>query len=68
MSAEGANESVTGRKVLRVGLCATCLHARRVESSRGSEFILCGRSATDPGFPKYPSLPVMECSGYTPKP
>jgi hypothetical protein len=48
----------------RGGLCASCQHARRVESARGSEFILCELSAVDPVFPKYPRLPVTECSGY----
>ena len=47
------------------GLCASCLYARRIESARGSVFILCGLSASDPGFPKYPRLPVLQCSGYT---
>lgn len=46
------------------GLCATCAHARRIESARGSQFMLCGRSATDPRFPKYPRLPVITCGGY----
>jgi hypothetical protein len=48
----------------RVGLCADCLHARRVESARGSVFFLCRRSADDPSFPKYPRLPVIACPGY----
>jgi hypothetical protein len=46
------------------GLCATCEHARRIESARGSTFILCGLSATDRRFPKYPRLPVVRCDGY----
>jgi hypothetical protein len=46
------------------GLCASCLHARRIESTRGSVFILCELSVTDPRFPKYPSLPVLSCGGY----
>lgn len=46
------------------GLCATCVHARRVASARGSVFMLCGRSATDRRFPKYPRLPVVRCAGY----
>lgn len=48
----------------RAGLCADCVHARRVESERGSIFILCEKSASDPSFPKYPRLPVVECRGY----
>jgi len=50
----------------RAGLCADCLHARRIESSRGSVFYLCERSANNPAFPKYPQLPVIECPGHTP--
>jgi membrane protease YdiL (CAAX protease family) len=46
------------------GLCGRCTHARHVRSGRGSEFMLCGRSLHDPSFPKYPSLPVVECRGY----
>jgi hypothetical protein len=51
----------------RVGLCADCIFARRIESAKGSHFILCERSFTDPAFPKYPQLPVMECAGYSPE-
>ena len=49
---------------LMAGLCASCAYARRVESSRGSVFYLCERSAMDPRFTRYPRLPVLECSGY----
>lgn len=48
----------------RVGLCATCVHSRVIESKRGSVFRLCRRSETDARFPKYPPLPVRECVGY----
>jgi len=48
----------------RAGLCATCIYAQYVPSSRGSAFWLCGRAATEPAFPKYPQLPVVECRGY----
>ncbi len=50
------------------GLCADCLHSRRLESERGSVFILCNLSQTDPRFPKYPRLPVLSCDGYKKKP
>jgi hypothetical protein len=46
------------------GLCASCAHVRVVESSRGSVFALCQRSLTDPGFRRYPPLPVLCCPGY----
>jgi hypothetical protein len=46
------------------GLCATCRHARVIRSDRGSVFIRCERSVTDPSFPRYPPLPVRVCRGY----
>jgi len=49
------------------GLCADCQFARRIESARGSQFVLCELSRTDPAFPKYPRLPVIACGGYAPK-
>lgn len=49
------------------GLCGDCRHCRRVESSRGSVFVFCELSSSDPGFPKYPRLPVLSCRGYNKK-
>jgi len=46
------------------GLCERCVHARAVTSAKGSSFVLCGKSATDPRFPKYPALPVLRCDGF----
>jgi hypothetical protein len=51
-----------------VGLCSSCRHARTIESAKGSSFLLCQRSATDPAFLKYPRLPVLACSGHEPTP
>ncbi len=51
-----------------LGLCVTCVHARPIESAKGSQFLLCRLSETDPRFPKYPPLPVLTCSGHKPKP
>ncbi|MBI4589816.1 MAG: hypothetical protein HY725_13345 [Candidatus Rokubacteria bacterium] len=48
----------------RVGLCAECVHGRRIVSAKGSEFWRCAKSETDPRFPKYPRLPVLACDGY----
>jgi len=55
------------RELLSAGLCGDCVHAREVESARGSVFILCNLSLTDPRFPKYPRLPVLGCDGYKKK-
>lgn len=46
------------------GLCADCQFMRQIQSDRGSVFYFCERSKTDPKFPKYPTLPVLRCSGY----
>jgi hypothetical protein len=51
----------------RAGLCDDCLHASVVRSDRGATFYSCELSATDPRFPKYPRLPVVECLGYEAK-
>jgi len=51
----------------KAGLCAHCAHARIIVSARGSTFYLCNLSASDPRFPKYPRLPVVQCSGYRPQ-
>ncbi|MEO7032686.1 MAG: hypothetical protein ABI548_02560 [Polyangiaceae bacterium] len=51
---------------LRVGLCASCAHARPIQSAKGSEFWLCERSTSDPRFKKYPPLPVRSCLGFAP--
>jgi hypothetical protein len=48
------------------GLCRICEHARRIESDRGSTFLLCKLSFEDSSFAKYPRLPVLVCSGYRP--
>jgi hypothetical protein len=50
------------------GLCAECVHARLIASDRGSTFLQCQLSFTDPGFAKYPRLPVFTCSGYEGQP
>jgi hypothetical protein len=52
----------------KAGLCAGCRHSRPIESDRGSVFLRCELSLTDPRFPKYPRLPVLVCAGYEPKP
>lgn len=52
------------RRDLAVGLCADCVHADRVTSSRGSVFYRCRLSDVDPRFPRYPPLPVRVCVGH----
>lgn len=54
----------TGGNGGEVGLCGSCQHRRWVASGKGSRFLYCRRSETDPLFPKYPRLPVLCCGGY----
>jgi hypothetical protein len=54
----------TSKNESRVGLCTNCVHARCIESARGSQFFLCQLSLSDPHFAKYPRLPVLSCQGY----
>lgn len=46
------------------GLCDGCAHQRLVGTTRGSEFSLCERSRTEPAYPRYPRVPVLECAGF----
>jgi len=45
-------------------LCETCASVREVVTPKGSRFLLCRLSHTDPAFPKYPRLPVLRCEGF----
>src|SRR5262249_19804539 len=56
--------SVELQDTTAIGLCPSFVHAQLIQSSKGSRFLLCGLSKTDPRFPKYPRLPVLACSGY----
>jgi hypothetical protein len=49
---------------ISVGLCATCAYTQVVSSKSGSVFWLCSRSREDAQYPKYPTLPVLECPGH----
>jgi hypothetical protein len=62
-SSEGMAEAAKVEQE-RVGLCLNCQYMKKIQSDRGSTFFLCQRSATDPRFPKYPRLPVIQCTGY----
>ena len=47
-------------------LCETCASMREVVTPKGSRFLLCRLSRTDPAYPKYPPQPVVRCVGYRP--
>jgi hypothetical protein len=42
----------------------SCRSARTVRAARGSVFVLCAQHEVDSRLPKYPRLPVLQCSGY----
>lgn len=46
------------------GLCATCVHAKLNETSRGTAYLRCTRAAWDSRLPRYPRLPVAACPGF----
>ena len=48
------------------GLCARCVHARRIVSGRGSVFVLCEAAVSDPLLARYPALPRWRCHGFEP--
>lgn len=66
MTGHGSRETQAERAA-RVGLCARCRHARRVVSSKGSEFWMCELYQLDARFTKYPPLPVLACDGFEKK-
>src|SRR5688572_22322198 len=47
------------------GLCARCAHHAWIRNDRGSAFLRCGLSDTDPRFPRFPALPVLACAGFS---
>jgi hypothetical protein len=52
---------------MNLSLCESCSFGKEIISGKGSRFLLCEKSKTDPRFPKYPRQPVMRCQGYVEK-
>lgn len=50
----------------RLGLCAGCVHHRRVPTRRGITYHRCALAETDPEMERYPRLPVRSCAGFQP--
>jgi hypothetical protein len=48
----------------RFGLCDACAHQKLIRSGRGSTFSMCRLGLEDPDWPKYPRMPVLECSRF----
>ena len=47
-------------RAARGGLCAACVHARAIASSRGALFLRCDH----PDLPRFPVVPVIACDGF----
>ena len=45
---------------MKAGLCDACKWQKLIRNTRGSTFSMCRH----PELPKYPRLPVLECTGY----
>src|SRR5262249_11534822 len=52
---------------MTLSLCETCALMREVVTPKGSRFLLCQLSVSNPDFPKYPPQPVVRCEGYLQK-
>ncbi|MGH2967728.1 MAG: hypothetical protein ACRDK0_01500 [Solirubrobacteraceae bacterium] len=55
---------MTGAPRPPAGLCDSCRHQKLIRTGRGSVFSMCLRSKTEPGYDKYPRIPVLTCRGY----
>ncbi|HTL52846.1 MAG TPA: hypothetical protein VL860_09755 [Planctomycetota bacterium] len=49
----------------QAGLCAICRHLKRIDSCRGPVYFQCQLSLTDKQYPRYPRLPVINCTGFS---
>jgi hypothetical protein len=45
-------------------LCETCVLMREILTPKGSRFLLCQLSQSNPDYTKYPPQPVIECDGF----
>ena len=49
---------------IAAGLCTDCRFSRIQRSAKGSVFLRCGRADDEPGWLRYPPLPVTTCEGF----
>jgi hypothetical protein len=49
-------------------LCEHCAFMREVVTPKGSRFLLCRISQTDPNYARYPPQPIVRCAGYRVRP
>jgi hypothetical protein len=48
-------------------VCETCAWMREITTPKGTRFLLCQLSQSNPNYPKYPPQPVVRCDGYQDK-
>ena len=59
------SSSSSARPSPEFGLCGDCAYQRVIANTRGSVFSMCERGlAGEPGYAKYPRLPVVRCDGF----
>lgn len=58
------DRTALNRLPIHPGLCAGCAHLE-LQGSRRNVFVRCAVADSDPSFPRYPSLPVRACRGWT---
>lgn len=52
---------------MTISLCETCTWMREIRTPKGSRFLLCEHSKSDPAYAKYPPQPIVRCFGYESK-
>jgi propionyl-CoA synthetase len=63
----GPSDDLAWRKLgAEPGLCGACRHAKLNETRRGTAYVRCTRAGWDARLPRYPTLPVVDCTGFQP--
>jgi len=52
---------------MNLSLCESCGWMREIVTPKGSRFLLCQLSQSNPNYSKYPPQPVVQCDGYQKK-
>ncbi len=58
------SDNSKSRNTMTPSLCETCAWMREIITPKGSRFLLCQLSKSDPAYPKYPPQPIVRCGGY----
>ncbi len=58
------SEAVWAKLGAEPGLCRACTHAKLNQTRRGTAYVRCTRAAWDAALPRYPRLPITQCTGF----